>query len=207
MPVPGIALAAGLTASGAATAGGATAATAAGGTSFLQPWMVPLLTSGANALFRSLSPDRAMQIRDKVLNSQIETRNMIARRAFGHLTPAEAQSIEQGAEHQVNAVQANVASRGLGSSGAGAQVIADAQQQPFHEAQQQALNALPILDQALWQNTTALMLNDGSFTDDLQAVAQLITDEITADPEIANDPEIADMVRQIYLILQKPPGK
>lgn len=196
------ALTAGLTLASAATPAGTTAAA---GSSFLQPWMVPLLTSAASSLYRAVSPDRAMQIRDKVLNSQIEMRNMIARRAFGDFTSAEAANIKRGAAHQVNAVAANVSARGLGSSGAGAQIISEAQQAPFYQAQQQALSALPVLDQALWQSSADLLMNDGSFFDDLREISSLLAQEVDTNPEAANDPEIYEMVRKIYLLLQKPP--
>ena len=170
-----------------------------------QPWMIPLATSAASAVYRSLTPDRAMQIRDNVLNSQIELRNTLARRAFGNFTPAESQQVREGAAPRVNAVQANVSSRGLGSSGAGAQVVSEAQQGAFTQAQQQAQQALPYYDQALMGSATSMLMNDGSFFDDLNAVAQLIAEELDDDPEGAeNDMEFKDLVHHIWILLGKP---
>ena len=170
-----------------------------------QPWMIPLATSAASAVYRSLAPDRAVEIRDNVLNSQIELRNTLARRAFGNFTPAEQSNIRRSAEPQVNAVQANVASRGLGSSGAGGQVIAEAQQRPFEVAQQRAEQALPIYDQALLGSANSLLMNDGSFFDDLNAIASLIAEEMKTDPQGAeNDVELQELVRHIWTIAGKP---
>lgn len=169
-----------------------------------QPWMIPLATSAASAVYRSLNPDRAMQIRDNVLNSQMELRNTIARRAFGVLTPADADTIKRQAEPQVNAVQANVSSRGLGSSGAGAQVIAKAQQGAFTQAREQAQQMLPVYDQAILGSANVLM-NDGSFFDDLTAIASLIAEEVELDPDGAeNDTELKEVIRQIWTIAGQP---
>ena len=170
-----------------------------------QPWMIPLATSAASAVYRSLNPERAMQIRENVLNSQMELRNTIARRAFGVLTPADADTIKRQAEPQVNAVQANVASRGLGSSGAGAQVIAEAQQGAFTQAREQAQQMLPVYDQAILGSANALLMNDGSFFDDLNAIASLIAEEVELDPDGAeNDTELKEVIRQIWTIAGQP---
>lgn len=180
----------------AAQGAGYLATLLSGGT--IQPWMIPLLTSGASAIYRSLNPSRAMQIRDKVLNSQLEMRDMIARRAFGPLTPQDVADIREGGEAHVQAVAGNVASRGLGTSPAGAQVVSEAQQNVFAQARREAQSQLPILDNQVLASANAQLMNDSSFVEDLGQVASLIAQELQEDPAAATDPELMSIVRQIY---------
>ena len=134
------------------------------------PWVIPAATSAASGIYRAIAPDRQAQLRDNVLNSQMAFRDWTARRAFGDFTGADREQIMQASEPQVNQIAAGVAARGLGESGAGAQVISEAQQRPFQVAQQQAQQALPVLDAQIMQTTQSLM-TDGSFFEDLQAVS------------------------------------
>ena len=167
------------------------------------PWIIPTATSAASSLFRAINPDRQAQIRDNVINSQINFRDRLARRAFGEFTPSDREQIAQAAEPQVNQIAAGVAARGLGGSGAGAQVIRQAQQAPFQQAQQQAVHALPVYDQAILGSANMLM-NDGSFLDDLQATAALIAAELEDDPEVENDEELFNYVYKMWTMLGKP---
>lgn len=134
-------------------------------------WSIPIGTTLISGLNRWINPDRARELQMDVLDSQTQFRDMLARQAFGNFTAAERQQIAGATEPQVNQVAANVARRGLGGSGAGAQIISQAQQRPFEVAQQQALRALPGANQSLLRSSQLLM-DDGSFFDDLGAIAR-----------------------------------
>ena len=187
-------------------AGTKAAATAAG--SFIQPWMQDLLptaiSTGARAIYNLIAPDRKAQIFTDVLAAQTEFRNTLARRAFGHLTPREVEEVEQQGNAQVNAVAANVASRGLGSSPAGAETIANAQGQVFSQARQEALSALPAYDTLIAQGARQLMASDNSFNEDLTAIVRLLTAELNEDPEARNDPDLIASVQAIWEALGSP---
>ena len=109
-----------------------------------------------NTLLQHIKPDRRKELVDDVLNSQTQFRDRLARQAFGNFTAAERQQIQAAAEPQVNQVAANVARRGLGTSGAGAQIIAQAQQAPFLHAQQNAMGFLPVANTALLASSQML---------------------------------------------------
>lgn len=132
---------------------------------------IPIGTTLASSLYRFISPDRARELQMDVLESQTQFRDMLARQAFGNFTAAERQRIAGAAESRVNQVAANVARRGLGGSGAGVQIISEAQQRPFEVAQQRAFRALPGINASLLRGSQMLM-DDGSFFDDLGAIAR-----------------------------------
>lgn len=161
---------------------------------------IPIATSLASSLYRFIRPDRARQLQEDVLQSQTEFRDRLARQAFGNFTAAERQQIADAAEPQVNQVAANVARRGLGGSGAGAQIIAQAQQRPFEVAQQQALQALPGANQSLLRSrrggvTPSLLMDDGSFFDDLGAIAR----DLALATEAGDDTsELVEAIKMLY---------
>lgn len=181
---------------------GTSTAPAAG--SFLQPWMTSLLPTAARGIHGLIAPDRQSQIFTDVLAAQTEFRNMLARRAMGKLTPREVEDIKQGGEAQVNAVAGNVASRGLGSSPAGAQVIADAQGQVFSQARQEAMAALPTYDTLISQQARTLMASDNSFNEDLSAIVRLLQQELQEDPEARNDADFIATIKSIWEALGGP---
>ena len=160
------------------------------------PWVIPAATSVASAAYRAITPDRQAELRDNVLNSQLMFRDQLARRAFGDFTDADRQQIQSAAEPQVNQIAAGVSRRGLGGSGAGAQVISQAQQRPFEVAQHQALQALPAFDAQVSGSMQALM-GDGSFYEDLQATAALMAEELDNDNEAGKETD-PETIRQIY---------
>ena len=164
------------------------------------PWVIPAATSVASAAYRAITPDRQAELREGVLNSQLEFRNMLARRAFGDFTESDRQQIMDANEPQVNQIASGVARRGLGGSGAGAQVIAEAQQRPFTEAQRQAQQALPAFDAQITQATQALM-GDNSFFEDLQATAAMIADELAENPD---DTDTQAQITQLWRLLGSP---
>ena len=194
-------------AAGTATVAGGTAAgvgTAAAGASFLQPWMSNLLPTGVRALHNLIAPDRRSQIFTDVLAAQTEFRNTLARRAFGRLTPREVEDVQQQGAAQVNAVAGNVASRGLGSSPAGAQIIADAQGQVFSQARQEATAVLPAYDNLIAQQARTLMASDNSFNEDLSAILRLLQQELEEDPDARNDTDFISVVTSIFEALGSP---
>lgn len=162
---------------------------------------IPLATTAASSLYRWIKPDRARQLQMDVLNSQTQFRDMLARQAFGNFTAAERQQIAAAAEPRVNQVAANVARRGLGGSGAGAQIISQAQQRPFEVAQQQALRALPGMNASLLRGSQLLM-DDGSFFDDLGAIARdlALASEETGD----GTSEILEAIQLLHAAMGSP---
>lgn len=155
---------------------------------------IPVATTLASSLYRFIRPDRARELQADVLESQTQFRDMLARRAFGNFTAAERQQIAGASEPQVNQVAANVARRGLGGSGAGAQIISEAQQRPFEVAQQQALRTLPGINASLLRGSQLLM-DDGSFFDDLGAIAR----DLALATEAGDDTsELVEAIKMLY---------
>jgi len=167
---------------------------------------IPIGTSIASGIYRTLSPNRAAEIQAGVLNSQVQFRNTLAARALGRFTPADRQQMQEAAEPQLNQISANIARRGLGGSGAGQQVLAQAQLAPYLQAQAQAQQNLPVYDQQLLQSANALLMNDSSFIDDLTAIAALIGEEIKEPDEtgVRRDPELLTWVRRLWEALGRP---
>ena len=162
------------------------------------PAALAMMGTAAKQIIRGISPDRQMQIYEKVLQSQIDYRNTLLQRAYGHFTPADVQDIQRSAEPAVNAIAQGVAARGLGTSPAGAQIIAEAQQRPFTQAQQQAQAQLPQWDMMIMQNAQALM-GDPSFFSDIDSIVQLLIEEFDEDPETKeNDPEYRKQVESVF---------
>ena len=162
---------------------------------------IPIGTTLASSLYRFIRPDRARELQADVLESQTQFRDMLARQAFGNFTAAERQQIAAAAEPQVNQIAANVARRGLGGSGAGAQIISRAQQRPFEVAQQQALRALPGMNASLLRGSQMLM-DDGSFFDDLGAIAR---DLALATEETGDDTsEILEAIQLLHAAMGSP---
>ena len=126
----------------------------------------------ATTAYRFFFPDKQKELMNEVLESQTNFRDMLARHAYGNFTATEREQIQAAAEPQVNQIAGGVAARGLGTSGAGAQVIAQAQQAPIQQAQRNALQALPAADANLLQATQ--LLDDGSFMEDITAIAGLL---------------------------------
>ena len=161
---------------------------------------IPIATSLASSLYRFIRPDRARQLQEDVLQSQTEFRDRLARQAFGNFTAAERQQIAGAAEPQVNQVAANAARRGLGGSGAGAQIISQAQQRPFEVAQQQALRAFPGINASLLRGSQLLM-DDGSFFDDLGAIAR----DLALATEAGDDTsELVEAIKMLYEAMGRP---
>ena len=87
------------------------------------PEVIPAITSVGSSIYESLFPDEAKQIQLEVLEDQKNFRRMLSRQSRGIFTGSEREAIARGAEPTVNRIAGNVAARGLGGSGAGAQVV------------------------------------------------------------------------------------
>ena len=100
-------------------------------------------TAIAGGLYDLVNPNQARQIQRQVLDDAAAFQKGLLRQSRGRFTAQEREQIRRNSESQVNAVAGNVAQRGLGSSPAGAQIVANAQQAPFFAAQQAATQAVP----------------------------------------------------------------
>ena len=127
------------------------------------------------------------KIQMQVLEDQKKFRGMLSRQSRGIFTSSEREAIVRGAEPTVNRVAGGVASRGLGGSGAGVQVIAEAQQAPFLQAQDSATEALGGVNTQAFAMASQLV-GDDSFHNDLSALnfdlTQLFTPDEPVDEEI-----------------------
>ena len=164
------------------------------------PQAIPYIATAAGTVYESLFPDKSKQLQLEVLEDQKNFRKMLSRQARGIFSAPEREAIVRGAEPVVNRVAGNVAARGLGSSPAGAQIVARAQQEPFVAAQQGAQAALPAANLQSFQ-MASLLSHDDSFYEDLGATVQnfLTLAELGEDPE--TDIEMAgalDTLREIF---------
>ena len=103
----------------------------------------------AGGVYNAIFPDKVRAIQMEVIGGMQERRSRLMRMARGDFTGAERQEIEQGAEPGLNRLAGNVAQRGLGTSGAGAQVMADASILPFTQAQADAEGKLNQVDTSI----------------------------------------------------------
>ena len=134
-----------------------------------------VISTVGGSIYNSLFPDKAKQIQLEVLEEQKQFRRMLNRQARGIFTSPEREAIARGAEPTVNRIAGGVAQRGLGGSGAGAQVIAQAQQAPFLQAQTAATQALSGANTAAFSMASQLV-GDDSFYEDLGGLAQNLTE-------------------------------
>ena len=156
----------------------------------------PYVATAAGTIWEKFFPDEAKKIQMQVLEDQKNFRRMLSRQSRGIFTGSEREAIARGAEPTVNRVAGNVAARGLGGSGAGVQVIAQAQQAPFLQAQDSATQALSGANTQAFAMATQLV-GDDSFYNDLSALARDLTelyapDEGTVEPK--TDMEIDGLI-------------
>ncbi len=164
------------------------------------PQAIPYIATAVGTVYETLFPDKAKQIQLEVLEDQKNFRKMLSRQARGIFDTTEREAIMRGAEPVVNRVAGNVAARGLGSSPAGAQIVARAQQEPFIAAQQGAQAALPAAHLQSFQ-MASLLTTDDSFYEDLGATVQnlLTLSELGESPDTDVDVESAlGTMRQIF---------
>ena len=87
--------------------------------------------------------DEAKKLQEEVLRERIQFAKGLRRRAEGGFTASESQNLLANAQPRLNQIAANVSARGLGQSGAGAQVLSQATGDVFQQAQNQAAALLP----------------------------------------------------------------
>ncbi len=154
------------------------------------PQAIPAITTTAGTIYESLFPDEAKKIQMDVLEEQRQFRRMLSRQSRGIFSVGESEGIMRGAEPTVNRIAGGVARRGLGGSGAGQQVIAQAQQAPFTAAQQAATQALTGAASREFEMASQLV-GDDSFYEDLGAtvknIVQLVDDGDTMDDDVEVD--------------------
>lgn len=130
-----------------------------------------LLITAGSGLYNSINPNRARDIQLEVLGDMQEQRRRMHRMSRGEFTGAEREQIASAAEPGLNKLAGNVAQRGMGTSAAGAQVLADASVAPYASARENADRALVSADAALMEALSGFPA-DNSFFDDLGAAVQ-----------------------------------
>ena len=127
--------------------------------------------SAAGSVYNWIQPNEAQEIQRSVLRDMQARRQRLNRQARGKFTGQEQQSIMGAAEPGLNRLSGNLAQRGLGTSPAGGQLMAQASVQPFVSARQFADQQLGVANaQAL--DASQLLAADDSFFDDIEGIAQ-----------------------------------
>ena len=127
--------------------------------------------SGVSALYGAIAPNRGRELQNEVVEGYRELRQTAQRQARGQFTPAERSEIRSSARPQLQQVSGSVASRGLGSSPAGASIAAAAEQSVFSNAQQLAAAQEQIINREAFMAASELVQRDDGFFEDLQAIS------------------------------------
>ena len=135
------------------------------------PAVLSLLTSLAGGVYESVNPNRARELQNEVFDEMNDRRLRLNRQARGKFTGSEREMIRESAEPGLNRLAGNVAQRGLGTSGAGAQVLSQAAVQPYSDARIAAEQMAGQADAALMDAIQGFP-PDASFFDDLGAAVQ-----------------------------------
>jgi hypothetical protein len=114
------------------------------------------------------------RLEKEILQARRERLGELRRQAKGHFTPAERQDIHRANEPVLNRVAANIAQRGLDTSGAALEVLAQAEQAPFIEARQQARVQLDDYELKTFDLSRQLMEEDDGFLGDIQGITQYL---------------------------------
>lgn len=132
----------------------------------------PLVIQGglslAGGVYRHFNPDRMRELQMEVLEDMKMERRRVHRMARGKFTGEEREQIRMGAEPGLKRLAGNIAQRGLGTSGAGAQIMAQASVAPYTQAQMAAQQAVLGMDASIL-NAVSMMPADNSFFDDIGA--------------------------------------
>ena len=154
----------------------------------IDPVTAVALFNIGSSIYESLFPDEAKKIQMQVLEDQKNFRRMLSRQSRGIFTGSERQMIVRGAEPTVNRVAGGVASRGLGGSGAGAQIVAEAQQAPFLQAQDSATQALSGANTKAFAMASQLVGDDSYYNDLSSLVSDIV--QLSAPTENGETPEV-----------------
>jgi len=132
----------------------------------INPFTVSAGLSLAGGVYRLIAPDRQRQIQNEVLQDMRMQQRKASRVARGQFTGAERQDIARAAAPGLNRLAGNLAQRGLGTSGAGAQVLGEASVAPYTQERMRAEQQLGGINQQLLQ-AASMFPPDNSFFDDL----------------------------------------
>ena len=131
---------------------------------------LPLL----GGLWDSFTESPRERLEKEILQARRERLGELRRQAKGHFTPAERQDIQRANEPVLNRVASNIAQRGLDTSGAALEVLAQAEQTPFLRAQQQARVQLDDYELKTFDLSRQLMEEDDGFLGDIQEITQYL---------------------------------
>lgn len=127
--------------------------------------------TGVSALYGAIGPNRAQELQEEVLEGYRELRSTAQRQARGKFTLQEREQMRATAQPQLQKVAGSVASRGLGSSPAGAAIAAGAEQEVFQNAQRQAMIQEQVVNREAFAAASAMANEDASFFEDLRALS------------------------------------
>ena len=150
----------------------------------------------ASWLVDKFTPNQAKRIQDRAFERMEKNVIDLERQKRGAFTPEERQDIEDATEPWVNRVAEGVGARGLSTSGAGQQTIADAQTKPFFDAMGNARASFNQANMTLWQASTQMAASDPSFSSLMQEWA---AEYLYLRNEGINDPTmqmLAEMMRE-----------
>ena len=108
------------------------------------------------------------ELEKEILQARKERLADLRRHAKGTFTPAERRDIRQANEQILNRVATNLAQRGLEVSGVAGQLLTEAEQAPFFEAQKQAQAQLNDDELKTFNLTQQMAQADDGFVKDLQ---------------------------------------
>ena len=144
--------------------------------------------TGISALYGAISPNRGRELQDEVVEGYRQLRQTAQRQARGQFTPNEREQMRANAQPQLQAVAGSVASRGLGSSPAGAAITAQAEQAVFSNAQRLAAQQEMVVNREAFNAATYMAQRDDGFFESLQrlssAYAQIRAMGGQMDPQI-----------------------
>lgn len=126
--------------------------------------------SGVSALYGAIAPNCGRELQNEIVEGYRSLRKTVQRQARGQFTPSERSAIRSSAQPHLQQVAGSVASRGLGSSPAGASIAA-AEQAVFSNAQQLAAAQEQIVNREAFLAASELVQRDAGFFEDLQAIS------------------------------------
>ena len=116
------------------------------------------------------------ELEKEIFQARRERLEDLRRQAKGKFTPAERRDIRRANEEILNRVASNIAQRGLEVSGAAGQILAQAEQTPFFEAQKLAQTKLNDYELKTFDLGQKMMKEDDGFVADLQKLITYLTD-------------------------------
>ena len=150
--------------------------------------------TGVSALYGLINPSHARTLQNEVFQGYSDLRKTAHRQARGQFTPSERTQMRANAQPQLQAVAGSVASRGLGSSPAGAAITAGAEQAVFTNAQRLAAQQELIVNRDAYAAAADLVQRDAGFFADLQGIAAAYAQIRAMGGQVP--PELDEAVRQ-----------